>query len=173
MGLKSKGGLAKPGTNSLKTTIGIAIIAIILVVGGFGAYVIFEQGKDNSEQQTTVRDSLKIISSPTDTPCIGIPENCSPDVTPDLYADVLNQGPSTMTGVAVYISGQLITAANFSGVGIGNIGPGGILRIRVPITNGMNLVPGKTYILTIVGEFADGTSAATSTQVIAVKFYCG
>jgi len=180
--LKSKVGLAKPGTNSLKTTIGIVIIVIILGVGGFGAYVIFEQGRGNSQQQTTVRDWLKIISSPTDTPEIVIPgiitKNCAPyDVpyvytnVPYVYADVLNLGPSTMTGVAVYINGQLIYAGPFS-EDIGYTGPGAVVRIIVFITNGMNLVPGQTYTLTIVGKFADGTSATTSTHVIAVKV-CG
>jgi hypothetical protein len=179
MVLKSKAGLAKPGTNSLKTTISIAIITIILVVGGLGAYVIFKQGSGTSQDQTTVRDSLKINSFPTDTPYIVIPENCSPQYAPYVYADVINQGPSMMTGVTVYINAQPVgwpvyINGQLAGAAGGlNIGPGGVARILAPTPDGINLVPGKTYILTVVGVFADGTSAATSAQVIAGSTFCG
>lgn len=142
-------------------------LILILLVAAIGGVIVFNESRSNQKAKIATQDSIEINNSPSDLPYLTIPENAPPQYPPFVGADVINHGPSSMTGMIVYLNGQEIDDFNpltlFGGPS--QVGSGGTLDIKAQITNGMTLTPGTAYTVTITAGFEDGTTAAATAQV--------
>ena len=148
-------------SNAISGVVSVSIVAILIAIVGFGAYVAYSSG-----DLTGATSSSSSLNN-----CISLSGFSLDAATSNVSGTVVVNGRSALIQMDLYINGTLMGSKNYTGM----VSSGMYSMIfsadpqTMPKMSTMSITAGRSYMVMMTAMFSDGTRCNASSTMVAAQ----